>query len=109
MNRTRVVIGAALIWAGLVFVLEQLGYLHAGEILGHWWPAVIVTLGLVSFSKREQVGPAVVTLVGALLLLLTLGVITAGMFWPVVLGVIGLSLLVTGVRPPHGAGQPGHA
>ncbi len=45
MRWDRVVMGATLIAIGVLFLLDRADVLDAGQVIGDWWPAVIVASG----------------------------------------------------------------
>jgi hypothetical protein len=94
----RVLIGLALIGLGVVFLLDRAGTVDAGDVIGDWWPVIIVALGLVQLAERPPslVGPAIVVGAGALLLLFTTDVLQESAWnfvWPVVLIAIGVLII----------------
>lgn len=102
MSPGRVSVGVILMALGVLFLLDQAGYLNAGRFIGSWWPAVIILVGLVQLVARPgaPVGPGIVVAVGLILLVGQLGFVPGGAFnalWPIVLIAIGLSLLLNRV------------
>jgi hypothetical protein len=62
---------------GALFLLDSAGALDAGEVIGHWWPALIVIAGLLTLLERppSPVRGALLTAAGAVLLLFTTGLV----------------------------------
>jgi len=99
----RIVFGLAVIALGVLFTLDNLGMLDAGEIL-RWWPAVLVAYGLTRLTgtagRRNTGLGAICTVGGALLLLHESGIVHFDPwdFWPVVLVVLGGSMVAGAMR-----------
>jgi len=106
MSPRRITIGLALVALGGLFLLDQAGYVNAGNIIGAWWPLAIVLVGTLHWLAypRAPLGPAIVTLVGLVLLVGELGLVPGGVFgllWPFVLVAIGVGI------PLNRAGRAG--
>ncbi|HET9784223.1 MAG TPA: DUF5668 domain-containing protein, partial [Terriglobales bacterium] len=88
-----------LIALGVIFLLDQLHYINAGRVFDYFWPVVIIIFGLSVLSGRRgrnHVAVGVVALaVGATMLCDRLGYwnFDIGRLWPVILILIGVSLL----------------
>jgi predicted membrane protein len=104
----RLVFGFVVIALGVLFTLDNLGMLEAGEIL-RWWPAALLAYGLTrltGLSGRQSMVPGVIfTLAGALLLLHEFGFVHVDPWdlWPVVLVVVGGSMVAGAMRRTRGA------
>jgi hypothetical protein len=74
---------------GVLLLLEYTGVLDAGEVIGTWWPVVLIAAGLLSLTSnpRHWIGPALVAGLGGALLLRTTEVVDT-------LEVVGPALLV---------------
>lgn len=90
--------GAILIWLGLTFYLQQLGYLG-----GNWWALFIVGIGIILIlqgfllygrSHRPFFGPFIG---GAILIIIGLSAYynSVNNLWPLILVVIGLAVLAS--------------
>lgn len=96
-----------LIALGVIFLLDQLNYIHAGRVFDYFWPVVIIIFGLSVLSGRRgrnHVAVGVVALgVGATMLGDRLGYwnFDIGRLWPVILILIGIALLFR----PHDRGD----
>ncbi|HEY8056800.1 MAG TPA: DUF5668 domain-containing protein [Terriglobales bacterium] len=94
-----------LIALGVIFLLDQLNYINAGRVFGFFWPVAIIIFGLEVLRGRRGRNHVVVGVValgvGATLLCDRLGYwnFDIGRLWPVILILIGLSLLI---RPNDG-------
>ncbi len=120
----RVVVGLLIVTLGVLFTLDNLGVVSAGEIL-RWWPAVLLLYGLAKLTgtccRRGLVAGTIFTTAGAVLLAHEAGWISADPwdFWPVILVVIGGSMVArswrsgrqqqTGPPPAPGSGEPSSA
>ena len=96
MRWDRVVMGATLIAIGVLFLLDRADVLDAGQVIGDWWPAVIVGFGLVTLAERpvSLLGPVLLVAVGVLLLLVTNDVLETSawnVIWPAALIAFGLT------------------
>jgi hypothetical protein len=74
---------------GVLLLLEYTEVLDAGEVIGSWWPVVLIAAGLLSLTSnpRHWIGPALVVGLGGALLLRTTEVVDT-------LEVVGPALLV---------------
>jgi predicted membrane protein len=93
------IIGGVLVAFGVLIFLEQAGYGLAGQVLSGWWPMVIIAFGAVhaAGSRGTTLGPFIIMLIGLALLAGTLNVVPGGMLalvWPVILVLLGLSILI---------------
>ena len=107
----RLVFGFVVIALGVLFTLDNLGVIEAGEIL-RWWPAVFVVYGISRltglYGRQKLVAGIVFTLLGALLLLREAGFPAPDpwAFWPVVLVAVGFSMVTGTLRRTRGADVP---
>jgi hypothetical protein len=91
--------GVLLVILGGLFLADQLGALHIGQVFHTWWPAVLVVAGIVNLLERPAAPflPLVILGVGVALLLANMHVIQIGSvwrLWPIVLIALGLNILV---------------
>jgi len=98
VNAGRALVGAALVALGAVYLLDVAGVIEGGEVVGRWWPALLIALGLLQAYAQKRFSPVVwVLVVGGLLLL----AITTGLFgrrawsvtWPILVVLAGAWLL----------------
>lgn len=90
--------GIMLIIVGGLFLADQMGALHIGEVFRVWWPAILVLAGVVNLIERPAsiFGPIVMIGVGTALVLANLGYVKIGSvwhLWPLVLIAVGLNIV----------------
>ncbi|HZT06110.1 MAG TPA: LiaF domain-containing protein [Chloroflexota bacterium] len=98
-NFDRLIIGGVLIALGVLILLQQSGYAAAGQVIGGWWPLVIVLLGASHLltNRGAAIGPVIVMVIGLALLAGTLELVPGGtlaLVWPLILMAIGASILL---------------
>jgi cell wall-active antibiotic response 4TMS protein YvqF len=101
MKPFRVWIGAVLVAFGLLWLLDAVGVLAAGPLIGRWWPLAIVALGglAVVAGRRLTPGAVALILVGGGLLVSRLSMTDVGrVFWPGLAVVVGGWLLMDFAR-----------
>jgi uncharacterized membrane protein len=91
--------GVMLVVLGGLFLADQMGALHIGQVFHTWWPAVLVIAGLLNLIEKPAApfGPLILLTVGVALLLVNLNVVKFGSvwrLWPLVLIAVGLNILV---------------
>lgn len=98
VNAGRTLVGAALVAVGAVYLLDVAGVVEAGGVIGRWWPALFVALGLLqAYGERRFGAVAWVLIVGGLVLL----TVSTGVFgetawsitWPILVVLAGAWLL----------------
>jgi predicted membrane protein len=109
----RLIVGVAIALFGVVLVLDRLNLAVASQVL-RLWPAVIVAVGALVFVQSRRVGGGVngivVMAIGGWLLLNSLGVVQVRfweMFWPIILIVIGTTLVMQTLRRRDDSSSPG--
>jgi hypothetical protein len=95
--RPRMILGLALIVAGALFTLDNLGYVDASQYV-RFWPVVLILVGLVKLAECGLVGPGCIgggiwVVVGAALLLHNLDMVSIGELWPLLLVLLGGSIV----------------
>jgi predicted membrane protein len=116
-----VIIGTAILLAGVLFLLENFGLLHVHNIWDYW-PVLMIAWGIAGMTGAGHASGrawgGVVAVIGALLLLSNLHIISENLWrivWPLLLILAGLRMLFRSVRrrrrdddnfPPSG-GPPG--
>lgn len=107
--RARILPGLILVIIGTVVLLDHMGILSLDR-LWKFWPVLVILFGLTRVLEScNRVFGAVTMIVGALLLLSTLGYAHLSMadFWPVVLIAIGLGLMWSRFQMPRIPTSPG--
>lgn len=97
--------GVLLVVLGALFLADQLGALHIGQVFHTWWPSILVIAGALQLVERPATpfGPLVLMTVGAALQLTNLGYVRFGSvwrLWPLVLIAVGLNILM-GAKGKH--------
>lgn len=97
----RLVIGLAIMTAGLVLALDSLGILDSGAVL-RYWPLVLVAVGVVKWMSPPHQGQAgfVWIVAGVGLLLVTLGQMPFSRIWAAALFFVGANIAWRALRPP---------
>jgi hypothetical protein len=96
-SNSRTVFGLVLVALGVLFLVDQVGGVDAGEAIGRLWPLLIIAFGVAQAldERRLSVGPLIIIGIGVLLLLSRLEIVPWDawrLFWP--LFIIGLGLLL---------------
>lgn len=98
LSAGRALLGAALVALGALYLLDVAGVIEGGEVVGRWWPILLVALGLLQAYAEKRFSAVVwVLVVGGLLLL----AVTTGLFgrrawsvtWPILVVLAGAWLL----------------
>jgi len=110
-----VVFAVLMIGIGTILLLDRFEILEARNIF-HYWPAILVAIGLCNLLQPDgvgnRVGGAILTVVGGILLLSRLGLWYVGFreLWPLILIAVGLLMLWRAIEGPRaarrGAGSP---
>ncbi len=106
--KAKYLIGLGFIILGVFLLLDQMGVVPFGMIIGDLWPSIIILIGvyLISHSHRSLFSGIVVTSVGVLLQADQLNMLPWGFwntFWPVLLILIGVLIFMKG-KKGHGHG-----
>jgi hypothetical protein len=97
MSPLRVWLAGVLITLGALWLLDAANVLDAGSTIDHWWPVAVMALAVCAAvaERRISLGPTVLFVIGALLLVAQLDVAKIdAVVWPVVAILAGLWLLV---------------
>jgi predicted membrane protein len=98
---SRLVLGAVAIILGILFTLNNLGIIEAGDYL-HFWPVALMAFGLAVFLESSKIpgrfGGGIVMLAGTLMMLNNLGIVRFRLhdWWPLLLVLIGISIIWRG-------------
>lgn len=97
MNWARAFFGVLIVALGSLLLLDNLEVLDAGDVIGTWWPAVIILGGVISLvvNPRHWVVPLILIGGGGAVLLRTTEVVdTLSVIFPVLIILVGLLLLL---------------
>lgn len=104
MKQDRTTLGLILIILGLLFLSGQ-----TGQIIGTYWPMILVFIGLYQFSLGNVTRGLLLLVVGALFQLSSIFDFSVwSMFWPLIIIGVGISVLI-GRPAPHVSGGQGQA
>ena len=100
-QRGQVFTAGILILLGVLFLIDNLNVfnLDTGDLIGTWWPSVLVFLGVVQILSgrgSSPVGPLFVIGIGIFLQLLVLDWVGWGVLWPLIIIGVGLTVLFQG-------------
>jgi predicted membrane protein len=109
----RIFWGLVLIILGSLFLLDQMGELDFGEIIGHYWPVIFILIGLsilINSGFRDAGSGLFFVLFGAVFLLFELGVLDRHVWryvWPLAIIALGLWIILKpALRRPGGRDVP---
>jgi len=104
MRTPRLIVGLAIALFGVLLILDRFDLALAAQVL-RFWPALIIATGAAIFMQSRRVGGGVngvvLMVVGAWLLLNTLGIVRISiwqLFWPMILIGIGTVLVMQALR-----------
>ncbi|UCH11222.1 MAG: hypothetical protein JSU61_04860 [Fidelibacterota bacterium] len=93
----RNIVGIILVILGCLFLFDAFDILDFGNLFSNWWPLIIVAIGLLKLRGQDKTGGTILLVVGLAFLSATLDIVDWGnifRFWPVILILIGISMLV---------------
>jgi hypothetical protein len=95
--------GALLLTMGIIFWLDRIDRLDAGDYI-EYWPAAVIVIGLAHLPQRRWFGAAVWIGVGALFLMRQIGLPTIAFWrliglWPLLISAAGVTLIRQALRP----------
>jgi len=88
--------GILLIVIGALLLLETLDIFEIGIYLRDWWPALLILFGIIKLRESNKAGAIFFIVVGAVLLSLTLNLLSwesMRFFWPLVIIAIGVFII----------------
>lgn len=95
----RLILGMAIMATGVLFTLDNLGLIDAERYL-RFWPVIFVLIGLVKLSQSLwSFGAYLWILAGTILLLDSLGIVSASKLFPLFLVALGAYLVVQAATP----------
>jgi len=108
-----IVAGSILLGIGVLFLLQNLGVLYFEDIWD-FWPAILIVIGVArlstSYGWGGRIWGAILTGLGSFFLLENLHLIPPhiiGRFWPLILMVVGVGLLVRNLERQYHRGPGG--
>src|SRR5262245_38835691 len=98
----RLVFGVAILAAGAIFWLDNIGRIDAHDYF-QWWPLPLIAMGLAHLPYRKWVGAGWWLLVGTYFLLPKLGIPNFRLgqllgLWPLVISAAGATLIMQSLR-----------
>ncbi|MEQ9466944.1 MAG: DUF5668 domain-containing protein [Ekhidna sp.] len=93
-SHKRAIIGIILVIIGSIFLLDNLGFNIEIPYYLFSWPAILVVLGIVNLLSGNSRAAMILIGLGAVFYLHHFDVINIRTFWPVILIVIGLSVIL---------------
>lgn len=109
MKPVRMWLGLLLVTLGAFGMMDVLELLSWDDTVSRWWPAAIISLGLITMASERRIsfGPSLVTGIGALLLLGRLGLMDARAAGPLVLLGVGVAIFVSSLNHSSAGGTAG--
>ncbi len=106
----RLVIGLTVMLAGLVLALDSLGFVDGGAFF-RFWPLAIIAIGVLkAMSPVRQGSTALLWIViGVAFLMVTLGRMSFGGVWAVVIFAVGANIAWKALRPVRAPRDPSAA
>ena len=108
----RMVMGLIVVGLGVLFLLENLGIVYVRNVW-EFWPIILIMLGLARMgtcaSASGRTSGLVLVAVGGIFLASNLGYLSWDLwrfFWPVILILAGVGLLLRGMDRDYRAGPP---
>jgi predicted membrane protein len=106
----RLVVGVVVIALGIIVLLNELESANAEQVL-RWWPALALVWGLMMLTgfccRRHVTAGLIVSFFAGWLLLMRAGVIERSpwVLWPLVIVILGASLVIAALRGPASAAK----
>jgi predicted membrane protein len=96
----RVVLGLCVMLAGLVLALDSLGFIEAGNIF-RFWPLILVAIGVVKWMSPvpQKMSAFIWIVAGVAFLLVSLGRMSFGGVWAMILFLVGANIAWKSLRP----------
>lgn len=96
----RVVLGLAVMLAGLVLALDSLGFVEGGQIF-RFWPLILVAVGVVKWMSpvHQKMSALIWVVAGVAFLLHTLNRMSFGGVWAMLLFFVGANIAWKALRP----------
>jgi len=97
MNWGRLFFGVLIVAVGTLLLLDNADVLDAGEVIGNWWPAVVVLAGILTFAANPRHWPValIITGVGSAFLLSNLDIVDiSNIIIPAAIILVGLLVIL---------------
>ena len=96
IDRPAIMTGILLIGIGTLFLLDRFGFLSFGRVVHHWWPLIVIGLGLRKALGRNPWGGIWLMAIGVWLELATLRAfgLTFNSSWPLLLIFLGAGMIL---------------
>jgi len=103
---SRLVIGLSIIAVGLALALDSLGLMDAGVVL-RYWPVILIAIGIAKFTADSERQRGLIWIAaGVGFLLVTLGRMSFGGVWAMLLLFVGANVVWRALRPPLPRANP---
>ncbi len=96
MNWGRLFFGVLIVAVGTLLLLDNADVLDAGEVIGNWWPAVVILAGILTFAANPRHWPValIITGVGVAFLLSNLDIVDlSNIIIPAAIILVGLLVI----------------
>lgn len=92
--RQRIMLGAVFLFFGVGFLLHQMDVWNFPQILGDWWPVILIGIGLLIIDRTSWVLSVILIIIGVVFLLERAADVNLGVFiGPIILIFIGLVII----------------
>lgn len=96
----RIITGLTIIAVGIGFLLDNAGIIDFSSLAATWWPLAVIFAGVLIFlnDTRSYLWALLVAGIGIMFQLRELGIVTVNpwqLFWPAVIIVVGLSVILS--------------
>jgi hypothetical protein len=96
MNWGRLFFGVLIVAVGTLLLLDNAEVVDAGEVIGNWWPAVVILAGILTFAANPRHWPValIITGVGVAFLLSNLDILDiSNVIIPAAIILVGLLVI----------------
>jgi predicted membrane protein len=103
---SRNIFAVLLILIGIGFLLDSFEYMEFSYTISKWWPLIIIAFGIIHISKKNPpiLSGLIIIVIGIILQADKLELISGGFwgaFWPLLLIIIGISIIYPGKKFIH--------